>query len=98
MLFAAGFAFCALVILFAGKKLSTYGELLASKANIGKAFIGLFLMSAVTSLPELMVGISSVRLVGSPDLATGDVLGSCAFNLMLLVIMDAITSNNQPLL
>jgi len=98
MLHFAGFLVCALIIMMAGKKLSLYGDLLAEKTGIGKAFIGLFLMAAVTSLPELMVGISSVAVVDAPNLATGDVLGSCAFNLMLLVIMDAFTNDDQPVL
>ncbi len=98
MQYFAGLICCAVIILFAGKRLSIYGDLLAIKTGIGKAFVGLFLMSAVTSLPELMVGISSVAFVKAPDLATGDVLGSCAFNLMLLVIMDAFTNDDAPLL
>ena len=98
MVYFGGLLVCALIILFAGKKLSAYGDLIAVKTGVGKAFIGLFLMSAVTSLPELMVGISSVAIINAPDLATGDVLGSCAFNLMLLVIMDAFTNDDQPLL
>ena len=98
MLFYAGFIACAAIIMFAGKKLTLYGDLLAEKTGIGRAFIGLFLMAAVTSLPELVVGISSVAVVNAPNLATGDVLGSCAFNLMLLVIMDAFTNDDQPLL
>ncbi|MFN0200621.1 MAG: hypothetical protein ACKVTZ_03835 [Bacteroidia bacterium] len=49
-----------------------------------RAWIGLILMAAVTSLPELMVGISSATIVQSADLAVGDILGSCAFNLGIL--------------
>jgi len=45
-------------------------------------------MASVTSLPELVVGISSVTVVGSADLATADVLGSCAFNLLILSTLD----------
>lgn len=47
-------------------------------------------MATVTSLPELITGISSVRLVGSPDLAVGNVLGSCVFNLAILSLLDAL--------
>jgi cation:H+ antiporter len=89
---------CGLVILLAGKQLSCYGDLLAEKTGIGKAFIGLFLMSAVTSLPELMVGISSSALVQSADLAVGDILGSCAFNLVILSLMDLFSRSQNPLL
>lgn len=92
------FIACAIVIFFAGKKLSFYGDMLAEKTGMGKAWLGLILMSAVTSLPELMVGISSVVIVQSADLAVGDILGSCAFNLGILSLMDAFSKRNHPLL
>lgn len=92
-----GFAVCALIIFLAGKRLSYYGDLLADLTGMGKAWIGLILMAAVTSLPELMVGISSVAIVGSPDLAVGDIMGSCAFNLGILSLMDMFTPKNRPL-
>jgi cation:H+ antiporter len=72
--------------------------MLANKTGLGRAWIGLILMSAVTSLPELMVGISASAYVQSADLAVGDVLGSCAFNLGILSLMDVFTPKSQPLL
>ncbi|MCU0360888.1 MAG: sodium:calcium antiporter [Bacteroidia bacterium] len=93
-----GFAACALVIFFAGKKLSYYGDLLSELTGLGKAWIGMILMASVTSLPELMVGISSVSIVGSPDLAVGDIFGSCAFNLFILSMMDAFVPGKKPIL
>jgi cation:H+ antiporter len=45
-------------------------------------------MAAVTSLPELVTGASAVAAAGAPDLAVGDVLGSCAFNLVLISLLD----------
>lgn len=93
----SGFFVCAAIIFFAGKRLSHYGDLLAELSGMGKAWIGLILMAAVTSLPELMVGISSVTIVQSADLAVGDILGSCAFNLGILSLMDIFTPKNQPL-
>lgn len=92
-----GFAFlcCALVIFIAGMRLSYYGDIIAEKTGLGKAWIGLTLMAAVTSLPELGTGLSSVRIIGSADLAVGDVLGSCAFNLTLLALLDGFTINKS---
>ena len=92
-----GFIFCAAIIFFAGKRLSQYGDLLAELTGMGKAWIGLILMAAVTSLPELVVGASSSAIVQSADLATGDILGSCAFNLFILSFMDLFTPKNRPL-
>ncbi|HEU0110286.1 MAG TPA: hypothetical protein VFQ73_05385 [Flavisolibacter sp.] len=84
----AGFIICAVIIFLAGKKLSYYGDLIAERTGLGKAWIGLILMASVTSLPELVVGISSSAIVGSADLATGDIFGSCAINLAILAILD----------
>lgn len=92
-----GFIICASVIFFAGKKLSFYGDLISEYSGLGKAWIGLIFMSFVTSLPELMVGISSSAIVESADLAVGDILGSCAFNLGILSIMDIFTPKHTPL-
>lgn len=92
-----GFLVCAAIIFLAGKRLSYYGNLLAKFTGLGKAWIGLILMAAVTSLPELMVGISSSVIVQSADLAVGDILGSCAFNLGVLSMMDIFTPKDRPL-
>jgi len=92
-----GFLFCAAIIFFAGKRLSHYGDLLADLSGLGKAWIGLILMAAVTSLPELMVGVSSAAILQSADLAVGDILGSCAFNLGILSLMDIFTPKDKPL-
>lgn len=89
MIYIAGFLGCAVIIFFAGKKLSFYGDLIATRTGWGKAWIGLILMASVTSLPELMVGISSSAIIQSADLAVGDIFGSCAFNLALLAVLDA---------
>jgi len=97
MLMVSGFVFCALVIFFTGKKLAFYGDLLAEKTGLSKGWIGLILMASVTSLPELMVGISSSAIVQSPDLATGDVFGSCAFNLGILAMLDAFIPGKKSL-
>ena len=80
----AGFIICATIIFFAGKRLSNYGVLLAELTGMGKAWIGLILMAAVTSLPELVTGLSSSAFVESPDLAVGNILGECAFILCIL--------------
>ncbi len=97
ILYITGFIICATIIFIAGKRLSYYGDLLAELTGLGKAWIGLILMAAITSLPELMVGISSAVIVQSADLAVGDIIGSCAFNLGILSMMDLFTPKNKPL-
>jgi cation:H+ antiporter len=48
------------------------------------------LLAATTSLPELFTGIGATALAALPDIAIGDVLGSCMFNLLILSLMDAV--------
>jgi cation:H+ antiporter len=81
------FAACAALILWSGSNLSRYGDILAEKTGLGRTWIGVVLLASITSLAELVTGITSVRL-DLPDLAVGDVLGSCMFNLVILAIVD----------
>lgn len=82
------FILCSAVIVFCGTKLTRYGDIIAEKSGLGGAWIGLVLMASVTSLPELINGISSVVFVDAPDIALGDVMGSCVFNLSIIALMD----------
>ena len=84
------FIICTVVIVYSGTKLSTYGDIIAEKSGLGRAWTGLVLMASVTSLPELVTGVSSVTFAGVPDIAVGDVLGSCVFNMLILAILDTI--------
>lgn len=85
----AGFLVCAAIIVYSGTKLSFYGDKIAELTGMGKAWVGLILMASVTSLPELITGISSVAIVKAPNLAAGDIFGSCIFNLLILSLLDA---------
>ena len=85
-----GFIVCTSVIVYSGTKLSRYGDVIAEKTGLGKVWIGMVLMASVTSLPELVTGISSVTYAGVPDIAVGDVLGSCVFNMLIIAILDAV--------
>ena len=85
------FVVSALVIILAGSRLSRYGDIIAEKTGLGGSLVGVVLMASVTSLPELVTGVSAVMFVGAPDIAVGDILGSCVFNLFILAaLLDAI--------
>jgi len=90
MLFWIGFILCTATIFYSGTKLSKYGDIIAEKTKLGRTWVGVVLMASVTSLPELVTGISSVTYAGVPDIAVGGVLGSCAFNMLIFALMDAI--------
>ncbi|MCZ7654002.1 MAG: hypothetical protein M5R42_06450 [Rhodocyclaceae bacterium] len=82
------FLLCLIVIGVAGARLSRYGDVIAEKTSLGRNWVGLVLATAVTSLPELVTGVSAVTVVDVPNIAIGDVLGSCVFNLGILVMVD----------
>lgn len=82
------FGVSVLLIGLAGVKLTRYGDVIAEKTGMGGTWVGLILLATVTSLPELSTGVSAVTFEDSPDIAVGDVLGSCVFNLTLLVVLD----------
>jgi len=81
-------AVCLAVIGVAGVRLSRYGDIIAEKSGLSRGWIGLILLATVTSLPELVTGLSSVTVAGVPDIAVGDILGSCVFNLLIIVVLD----------
>ena len=91
------FFICVLIILVAGRKVARYGDIIGGKTGLGGLWIGLVLLSVVTSLPELFTGISSVALVKAPDLTIGCIFGSNVINLLILGCMDVVL-HNKPLL
>ena len=84
------FAFCVAVIGVTGTSLSRNANLIADKTGVGGTFIGLVLLATVTSLPELITVISAVTIADVPDMAVGAILGSCVFNLVVLVMLDVL--------
>lgn len=83
------FIFCSGVIVISGIFLSKYGDIISEKVGLGRAWIGLILMAGVTSLPELINGLSSVTVADVPDIAIGDIMGSCIFNISIIALLDA---------
>ncbi len=92
----AQFAICLVLIGVAGIRLSRYGDAIAAQTGLSQGWIGLILVATVTSLPELVTGLSSVSVALAPDIAVGNVLGSCIFNLMVLAMADLLY-RQQPL-
>ena len=92
-----GFVIATAVIVATGSRLSKYGNMMADMLGWGKMFMGIILLASVTSMPELMNGISSVVFLDAPDLAVGDIVGSCAFNILIISIMDLFYDHKKPL-
>lgn len=77
----------ALIYIF-GTKASKNADVIAEKKGLAKAFMGLVFIAMITSFPELFTGISAVAVVKSPDIAMGEILGSCIFNLLIIAIIE----------
>jgi cation:H+ antiporter len=90
------FAFCAALIGLAGPVLTHYGDVIARLTGLSRSWIGLVLLATATSLPELFTGVSSVTVAATPNIAVGDALGSCVFNLVMLVLLDEL-SRGEPM-
>lgn len=89
------FAVCAAAIGVAGPMLTRSGEAIARRTGMSRSWAGLIMLATATSLPELYTGFSAVSFTNAPDIAMGDALGSCLFNLLMLVVLDAL-SREEP--
>jgi len=81
------FGLAAVAVVAAGLWLPEAADRLAGELNLSRSFVGTFLMALVTTLPEMAVTLSALRL-GALDMAIGHLLGSSLFNVMILAIDD----------
>lgn len=93
---ALQFLLCAVLIAGAGYVLCQSADQIAKATGLTGGWMGLALLATVTSLPELASGISAVTLIDAPNLAVGNALGACVFNLVFLVVIDALQPR-QPI-
>lgn len=81
------FVVAAAALILAATALSKAGNTIAEKTGIGRVWIGAVLVAGATSLPELAVDVSAVR-IGAADLAAGDLFGSTMANMLILAVVD----------
>ncbi|MBM4448265.1 MAG: sodium:calcium antiporter [Chloroflexi bacterium] len=91
------FVVCVAIIFISGRKVARYGDIIAEKTGLGGVWIGLVLIAALTSLPELFNGVSAVTLVNAPGLTIGNILGANMFNLFNLALLDLFHRNGSIL-
>jgi len=82
------FSIAALVVLAAGSWLPEVADGLAQALGLSRSFVGTVFMAVVTTLPEMAVTLSALRL-GALDMAIGNLLGSNLFNVLVLAVDDA---------
>ena len=81
------FLFNSLIIFIAASWLPKVGERLATITGLGQTFMGSFFIAFSTSLPEVVVSFSALK-IDSADMAIGNLLGSNLINLCFLPIYD----------
>jgi cation:H+ antiporter len=82
-----GFGAAAIGLLITAPLLVLSAEVLAAESGMSESFVGTLLVGLTTSFPEIAASIAAVRL-GALDLAVGNIFGSNAFNMTILLAMD----------
>lgn len=76
-----------LIILVAGVSLAVTADLIADKSSLGSSFIGISLLAAATSLPELSTTLAAAR-IGAYTMAISNIFGSNLIMLALILPAD----------
>ncbi len=85
MIFDLFFMIVGFALLIKGADLLVKGATeVAKRFNISEMLIGIIIVGLGTSLPEMIITITS-SISGHPDLIIGNALGSCICNLLLVV-------------
>lgn len=85
------------VVVAAGILLTRCADHIADATGLEKTLVGVVLLAGATSLPEMSVGLTAVRM-GAINLTAGDLFGSSLCNLMILAVVDLATRSRTPLL
>lgn len=81
------FLVAALVVWFAGTRLTNLAAEIADRTGLNQAIIGVILLGGATSLPEISTS-SVATLAGKPGMAVNNLLGGVAFQIVVLAIAD----------
>src|SRR5215472_122034 len=78
------------LLLIAGSEAAVRGGVAVARSlGVSPLFVGLFVISAATSAPELAVSVRA-GLYGASDIALGNVIGSNILNLLLILGLGAL--------
>ena len=82
------------IVAYAGTRLVDFAAAIADKARLTPTVIGLTVVAAGTSMPELVVSLTAA-LQGSAGIAVGNVVGSNIANIGLILGACALISPTQ---
>jgi cation:H+ antiporter len=81
------FALCAGAVGVAGWLLAGAGMVIVGKTGLSSGIVGGIFIAVATSLPELVVAVTAIRL-GALTLAVGDIVGGNAFDTLFVAVSD----------
>jgi len=90
------FTLASLAIIGAGIWLAFIGKEIADTYNLSSSFVGSLFLAITTSMPELVVSITAVRL-GAIDMAVADILGANMLNMANIFTADIFYSQGPIL-
>ena len=83
----------AVLVWFAGARLAGYADTISQRSGIGQATIGVILLGAVTSLPEITT--TSVAVISdNPRMAVNNLVGGVAFQVVVIALADLFVGKN----
>ena len=82
-LFLAG----AVLVWLAGARLAGYADTISRRSGVGQATIGVILLGAVTSLPEITTTSVAV-ITDNPRMAVNNLVGGVAFQVVVIALAD----------
>lgn len=81
------FAVCAGVVALSGWIMATSGMAIAQETGLSAGIMGGIFIAVATSLPELVVAVTAIRM-GALTLAVGDIVGGNAFDTLFIAVSD----------
>ena len=78
-------------IVFGGDIVVDNASVIAMKLGMSELLVGLTIVAIGTSLPELVTSIVAAKK-GENDIAIGNAIGSCIFNIILILALSAMIS------
>ncbi|MGF1471810.1 MAG: sodium:calcium antiporter [Rubrobacteraceae bacterium] len=83
------FVAAAVVIAFAGTRLTSVADTLADRTGLGEALVGALLLGGATSLSGIVTSVTAAA-DGNPELAISNAVGGIAAQTMFLAVADAV--------
>tara|TARA_R110002110_G_scaffold415765_3_gene655326 strand:- start:96486 stop:97529 length:1044 start_codon:yes stop_codon:yes gene_type:complete len=83
------FALCAVVVATAGWMMSAAGIVILRDTGLSAGIVGGLFIAVATSLPELVVAVTAIRM-GALTLAVGDIVGGSAFDMLFVALADVL--------